>query len=94
MTGMHVFVAVILALVVAGFITATLGVSRAALYLALAAVCTLVIAFADALGGTIGWGGSKGPRVDVASPGWLVRFVGWVLLLLLSAGLLFLAWSS
>jgi hypothetical protein len=93
-TGGHVFVAVCLALVVAGFITAALGVSRAAIYLALAAVCIFIIAFADALGGTIGWGGSKGPRVDVATPDWLVRFVGWVLLLLLSAGLLFMAWSS
>jgi hypothetical protein len=89
-----VFVAVILALVVAGIIAATLGVARAAIYLALAAGCIFVIAFADVLGGTLGWGGSKGPRADVASPEWLVRFVGWVLLLLLSAGLLFMSWSA
>lgn len=93
-TQTHVAVAAGFALVVASVVAVSRGVSSAAIYLVMSLFCIVAIAFADALGETIGWGGGKGPRVDRASPEWAVRLMGWLLLAMLSALTLFTAFAD
>ena len=93
-TQAHVIVAAIVTIVVGCIVGVAGRLTTAGVYLAIAAFCLTAIGFADALGGTLGWGGTESPRINVASPEWLVRLLGWILLLIVSCLSLFGACSG